>query len=103
MSSQAVVRRCSLKKLFLEISQNSQENTCARVSFLIKLHGLACNLFIKKETLAQVLSVNFVKFLRTPFLQNTSGGCSVSYTIHSARSLYMLMSTSEPCHSVLKK
>ena len=25
------------KKLFLEISQNSQENICARVSFLIKL------------------------------------------------------------------
>ena len=29
--------------------------------------------FIKKETLAQVFPVNFVKFLRTPFLQNTSG------------------------------
>ena len=27
--SEAVVRRCSVKKLFLEISQNSQENTCA--------------------------------------------------------------------------
>ena len=28
--------RCVLKeKVFLEISQNSQENTCARVSFLI--------------------------------------------------------------------
>ena len=26
-----------LKKVFLEISQNSQESTCARVSFLIKL------------------------------------------------------------------
>ena len=26
-----------LKKVFLEILQNSQENTCARVSFLIKL------------------------------------------------------------------
>ena len=25
------------KKVFLEISQNSQEKTCARVSFLIKL------------------------------------------------------------------
>ena len=25
------------KKVFLEISQNSQENTCARDSFLIKL------------------------------------------------------------------
>ena len=37
----------SLKKVYLEISQNSQENTCATVSFLIKLQ--ACN-FIKKET-----------------------------------------------------
>ena len=26
--------------VFLEISQNSQENTCARVSFLIKLQVL---------------------------------------------------------------
>ena len=31
---------CSVKKVFLEISQNSQENTCARVSFLIKLQAL---------------------------------------------------------------
>ena len=30
---EAVAQRCSVKKLFLEISQNSQENTCARVSF----------------------------------------------------------------------
>ena len=29
-------QRCSVKKVFLEISQNSQENTCARVSFLNK-------------------------------------------------------------------
>ena len=35
--TEAVARRCSVKKVFLEISQNSQENTCARVSFLIKL------------------------------------------------------------------
>ena len=34
--TEAVVRRCSIKKVFLEISLNSQENTCARVSFLIK-------------------------------------------------------------------
>ena len=37
--SEAVYQRCSVKKVFLEISENSQENT-----------------------------VNFVKFLRTPFL-----------------------------------
>ena len=29
--------RCPTKNVFLEISQNSQENTCARDSFLIKL------------------------------------------------------------------
>ena len=36
-NTEAVVRRCSVKKVYLEISQNSQENTCARFSFLIKL------------------------------------------------------------------
>ena len=28
-------RGCSIKKMFLKISQNSQENTCARVSFFL--------------------------------------------------------------------
>ena len=36
---EAVVRRCSIEKVFLKISQKSQENTCARASFLIKLHA----------------------------------------------------------------
>ena len=35
-----------LEKLFLELSENSQEKTCARVSFLIKLQ--ACE--ISKKT-----------------------------------------------------
>ena len=35
--TEAVVRRCSVKKMFLEILQNSQESTCDRDSFLIKL------------------------------------------------------------------
>ena len=52
--------------MFLEISQNSQEHTCARVSILIKYKPESCN-FIKIETLALV-PVNLVKFLRTPFL-----------------------------------
>ena len=43
--SEAVVQRCSVEKVFLEILQNSQENTCTRVSFLIKLqtYGLLQN------------------------------------------------------------
>ena len=36
---EAVVQRCSMKKVFLEISQNSQENIRAGVSFLIKLQA----------------------------------------------------------------
>ena len=38
-ATEAVVQRCSVKKVSLEISQNWQENTCAWVSFLIKLQG----------------------------------------------------------------
>ena len=51
---------CSVKKVFLEISQNSQENTSTSVSLLIKMQvpASACN-FIKKETLAQVFSFEF--------------------------------------------
>ena len=34
LKAEAVVRGCSVIKVFLEISQNSQQNTCSRVSFL---------------------------------------------------------------------
>ena len=36
---EAIVQRCSVKKMFLQISQNLQENICGRVSFLIKLQA----------------------------------------------------------------
>ena len=32
-------KKCSVKKVFFKISQNSQESTCARVSFLITLQA----------------------------------------------------------------
>ena len=38
-TSEAVVQMCSVKKVFLKIPQNSQENICAGVSFLIKLQA----------------------------------------------------------------
>ena len=49
LEAEAVARRYSVKKMFLKTTLNSQENTWARVSFLMKLQ--ACN-FIKKEALA---------------------------------------------------
>ena len=33
LTPEAVAQTCSVKKVFLKISKNSQENTCARVSF----------------------------------------------------------------------
>ena len=53
--------------MFLEISQNSLENTCSRVSFLIKLQALGL-----KRDWHRCFPVNFAKFLRTPFLKSTS-------------------------------
>ena len=52
--------------MFLEILPNSQENTIARVSFLIKLQAKACR-FIKKETLAQVFSSEFREISKNTF------------------------------------
>ena len=50
--------------MFLEISQNSLENTCARVSFLI------CN-FIKRVTLAQLFSSKFCEISKNTFSYRT--------------------------------
>ena len=55
--------------MFLEISQNSQENTCARASFLIKFPQ-ACN-FIKKENLTQMLYCEFCEISKTTFFHKT--------------------------------
>ena len=64
--SEAVAQMCSVKKMFLEISPNSQENTCARASFLIKFQASA-SIFIKKEALAQVFSREFCKTFKSNF------------------------------------
>ena len=45
--SDAVAQSCSLKKMFLKISQNSQENT--RLSFLIKLQASSLQLNWKRD------------------------------------------------------
>ena len=54
---EAFYQRCFVKKVFLEISQNSQEGTCARVSATL----------LKKRLWHRCFPMNFAKFLRTPF------------------------------------
>ena len=60
------------KRCFLKISQNSQEKTCARVSFLIKLRASRHATLSKKRLWHRCFPVSSVKFLRTPFLHDTS-------------------------------
>ena len=50
--------------MFLKISQNLQENICHKASFLTDLQAKAGD---------SSFSVNFMRFSRTPGLQNTSG------------------------------
>ena len=64
MSSEAATKAALCKKVFLDILQNSQESTCARVSFLI-------NNFIKKDTLVQVFSCEFCKISNNTFFYRT--------------------------------
>ena len=53
-------RRYSIKKVFLEISQNSKENICARISFFWKKKCRPV-----KKTLTQVFSCEFCKISKT--------------------------------------
>ena len=52
--------------VLLKVLQNSQEKTCARVSFNTE----ACN-FIKKETLVQVFSCEFCEIFKNTFFYRT--------------------------------
>ena len=70
----AIHRSCRPKVLcekgvLRNFEKNSQENTCARVSFLIKLHAT----LLKKRLWHGCFPVNFGKLPRTTFLQKTSG------------------------------
>ena len=65
--TEAVAQRCSVKKVFLEISQNSEENTCARISLLIKLQTFRPATSLKEILWHRCFLMNFAKFLRTPF------------------------------------
>ena len=62
-------QRWSVKKVFLEMLQNSQESKCARVSvsFLIKLQAWGKKVLLKKRLWHKCFPVNFVKLLRTNF------------------------------------
>ena len=75
-----VSRRCSIRNLFLEILQDSQENTYARVNF------------IKKETLAQVFSSEFCEISKNTFSYRTppvaASDCIHIHFVHNTFSIH---------------
>ena len=58
-------QRCSMKKVVLKNISKFTETTYARISFFNKVVG--------QRLWHRFFPVNFMKFLKTPFLQNTSG------------------------------
>ena len=83
--------------MFLEISQNSYENTCNRVSFLIKLQvlGLRSATSLKNEALAQVFSYEFCEITENTFsyrtppvaaseISNTFCANKIAFTLHES-------------------
>ena len=78
-------RRCSLKKGVLRnFEKFTGKHLCQRL-FLNKVEGLRPATLLKKSLWHKYFPVNFAKFLRTPFLQSTSGRMLLkedfSYTI----------------------
>ena len=70
-NSRSSHRRCSIKKVFLRIPQNSQEITCARVSFLIKFQASGLQFYEKRDSGAGVFlwilrNLQEGSFYRTP-------------------------------------
>ena len=63
--------------MFLKISQNLHQNTCASVSFFKKLQASVCN-FVKKETRAQMFFREFCEiFKSTYFIEHLWATASV--------------------------
>ena len=67
-------QRCSMKKGVLKnFTKFTGKHLCQSL-FFNKVAGLRPAALLKKRLWHRCFPVNFVKFLRTPFLQNTSGG-----------------------------
>ena len=97
--SEAVARTCSVKKVFLKISQNSEENTCTRVSFLIKLKASGLQLYKKRDSSTGFFLRILRIFYKHLLVQNTSGGCFYTITVWVARYFYLASDSSSQLFS----
>ena len=67
--------RCSvIKGVFIIFAIFTGKHLCQSL-FLNIVAGLRSATLLRKRLWHRFFPVNFAKFIRTPFLQNTSGGC----------------------------
>ena len=67
VATEAAVRRCSSKKVFLKILQYSPENTCV-------CSTLCLTNFIKREIPTQIFACEYWKIFNNSFIKEL-GGC----------------------------
>ena len=73
-------RKCSTRKLFLKILQYSQENTCVRISFLIKMQVFRPPALLKRNSNTGVFCEHWKIFKNTYFEEYLRRAASESFT-----------------------
>ena len=91
--TEAVVRRCSVKKDILRnFSKFTGKHLCQNL-FCNKVAGPKPATLLKKRLWHRYFHLNFTKVLRTHLLKNTSGGCFWLFWSGVSKSLMWSLST----------
>ena len=80
-------RRCSVKKGVLKKFAKFTRKHLCQILFFNKVVGLRPAILLKKRLWHRYFPENLAKFLRTPFLQNTSGGCFCPFKLFTITEL----------------
>ena len=62
-NAEAVARKCSRKKIFLKILENSQKNICARILFSINFQPGGLQLYLKNSGTGVFKNAYFLEHL----------------------------------------
>ena len=103
---EAVVRKCSVKRVFLNILQNSEKNNCARASFSTKLQADYCRKKIATHVFSYKICEMFKNIFFKEHLRMTDSGLEVFQAIfytysrniwNFPRNVFLLQSASFCC------
>ena len=87
---EVAARKSSMKKVFLKIPQNFQENICAEVSFTVKLQAGGPQLH-EMQNLVQVLSSEFCEIFKNIYFANVCEGLPLKSKIFTGVSFRKIL------------